>query len=158
MGFVASASIISETDLASITHEGLVANLDDDHATLTAILPEATNAIMRALKKRSIDPALVTNTTDFRAAAAYWVLWTVFAAQPQSDEENVRKAADYKSRWESEIATIVVETATTTASPRGLPSVLNLDAVPYVNNGIDNRAPQGFPRGSRDLGPFFETD
>src|SRR5206468_3764683 len=70
VGFAADRAIVTTQEVEAITHEGGLENLDTGSATLVALLPQATNAIVRELKKRGADPEYVTNVADFKEIAA----------------------------------------------------------------------------------------
>src|SRR5580698_460469 len=132
MGFSADTPIVTEAEVEAITHEGGLANLDTGSATVVALLPQATNAIVRELKKRGADPRWVLNVSDFKEVASLWVLATIFESLPQGDEENQRKAEHYRKRFEKEIKEIFIELDPTqddeaSLPEKGLPRVVNLD-------------------------------
>lgn len=159
MGFSYGVAIVTATDVASITHESGLTNLDDasSGATLANLLPEATNEIWRALKKwRGIDPAKVNNTQEFKKAAAYWVVAQVYGSKEQGDEENARKFQRYRAEFEQEIKTIEVDTSdplNSTLANKGLPVFINLDREGYVNRPVDNRRPIPMPTPPFRIGP-----
>ena len=151
MGFVADTAIVTASEVEAITHESGLANLDAGSATLVALLPQATNAIVRELKKRGADPSAVTNLADFKEVAALWVLATVFESLPQGDEENQRKADHYRKRFEKEIKEILIEYDPTeedapSLPEKGLPIVVNLDSEPSFTRPLDTRRPGEFVR------------
>ena len=143
MGFMQDRAIVTETEVAQITFEGGLANVNLGAATVAALLPQATNAIMREIRRvRGRDPATVLNTDDFKLAAAHWVRAQVYHALPSTPDRQ-RKADDSDRIFRDEVARVVILTPDTdpTNAPKGLPVVLNLDAVPYLNRPVDNRRP-----------------
>jgi len=153
MGLTANRGIVSEQEVAEICFEADLGNLSAGGATIDGTIRQATNALRRWAKTRGIDPDRVVNVDDFKAAAAYWVCATVFAAQPQGDEENARKAVRYAERFAEELRTLIVETDAQpdakSLGARGLPRVVNLDAEPSLTRPRDNRRP------GRGPGPYF---
>ncbi len=151
MGFYADTAIVTAQEVEAITHEGGLENLDSGSATLAALLPQATNAIIRELKKRGADPLYVLNVQDFKETASLWVLATIFESQPQGDEENQRKAQHYRARFEKEIKEVFIEVDPTqedeaSLPDKGLPRVVNLDSEPSFMRPTDNRRPGEFLR------------
>jgi hypothetical protein len=55
--------------------------------------------------------------------------------------DNLRRIEESEKIFRDEIARVVILTPDTdpTNAPKGLPVVLNLDAVPYLNRPVDNR-------------------
>ena len=156
MGFFADTPIVTQAEVEAITHEGGLENLDTGSATLAALLPQATNALIRELKKRGADPFWVTNVQDFKEVASLWILATIFDSQPQGDEENQRKAQHYRQRFEKEIKEIFIELDPTKENEaslpdKGLPTVVNLDSEPSFMRPTDTRRPGEF------LGPYWAT-
>ncbi len=145
MSLAQDSPIVTEQEVAEITFEGDLGNLDLGEATVEGATRQATNALRRWAKTRGVDPDRITNVDDFKAAAAYWICATVFAAQPQADEENARKAERYAQRYFDELRAIIVETDdqpdARALGDRGLPRVVNLDAMPSMTMPRDNRRP-----------------
>lgn len=139
MALTADTAIVTAAEVAAITHEDGLSNLDGSTpasgATLANALIQATNALIAKLRARdAFDPAKVSNTSDLKHAAAYWVAYTCFASQPQDDEVE-KKTKDYKARYEEAVREYVFVSTDTTdplyqKGEKGLPRMLNLDSQP----------------------------
>lgn len=147
MGLTVGVAIVSSGEAAQISHEPLLSNLDDpgdSGATLNNALAEATNELIRRIRARGLDPALVdaATVTDLKAAATFYALYSIFASQDQ-DEKTARRAQAYKSRFEEQLANVVIRTTNRDAlmvQAHGVPVVRNHDSAPIVP-GRDTRIP-----------------
>lgn len=151
MGLSYGVAIITSSDVGSITHESSLTNLDDtpSSAILSNSMSEATNELIRRARGRGIDPSQIDSDTitELKAAAAYYACYLVFSAQNQADEENVRKAASYKARFEEQMSIVVIRTtvsANQINNPRGIPVVGNVNST-WLIGGRDTTTPNGFP-------------
>ena len=148
MGFQADTPIVTAAEVAAITLEAGLANLDStDGATLDAAITQATNAIMIDLRRRrGVEPSHVLNVTDFKRAAAFYVVAARFSSLPVGDKRQAKGAA-YFAKYEQEIETVEIDgpPGESTVAPLGLPRGLSLDPEPTFRRPIDNRA----------LGPFY---
>lgn len=142
MALTADVAIVTAAEVAAITHEDGLSNLDGSTpasgATLANALIQATNALIAKLRARdSFDPAKVSNTSDLKHAAAYWIAYTCFASQPQDDEVK-EKTALYKARYEEAVREYVFVSSDTTdplyaKGEKGLPRMVNVDSFPNTN-------------------------
>ena len=98
MALTADTAIVTTAEVEGILYEKNLTNLDSGNATIATVLAEATNALIRwARSERGVDPATITNESDLKQAAAYWVGWTVFGADP--DPTAQEKAERHKTNY-----------------------------------------------------------
>jgi hypothetical protein len=132
MGLSTGVAIVTATEIANITHEALLANLDgSDGSTIAAAAAEATNELIRRIRSRGYDPSLVDarTQTDLKAAAAFYALYSTFTAL--GDDESLKRADLYKKRFEEQLQNVVITTTNVDAmagTSRPVPRVLNFDS------------------------------
>jgi hypothetical protein len=152
VGFVADTPIVTAAEVAAITLEAGLANLDSkDGATLDAAIAQATNAIMLDLRRRrGVEPSRVRNVADFKRAAAFHVAAARFRSLPLGDRRQA-KGGIYFAKYEQEIDTVQIDGPPGEANvvPLGLPRGLAIDAEPTFRRPVDNRPPGTF------LGPYY---
>ena len=153
MGLSQGVAICTAQQCADISHESELTSLDST-GTLSAALVEATNEIIRRVRARGVDPALLDSdtVTELRAAAAFHALYSTFASQPQGDEGTRLKTESYRARFLEQMNLVVLRTSTAgalTVTPQGTPFVMNHNSG-WVNGGVDVQRPGARP----PLGPY----
>jgi hypothetical protein len=136
MGLTANTAIVTVAEVEGILFEKTLANLDSGGATVAIALNEATNFLMRwARGQKGQDPATISNTSDLKHAAAYWVGWTVFGADP--DPSALEKSERHKRSLEEALDAIVLESTSgrPTVGGRRLPVMFNVDAGAPLTRG-----------------------
>ena len=144
MGFSADTAIVTAAQVEGITYQGSLSLADRSSATVATLLVEATNAIIAVCRQRGIDPSAVTNTSDFKHAAAYWIVASIQrgSVDPQAQETSDR----YEKLYDAAMERAVFQTPTSTrtiSTRRALPRMSNLTAFPPMSRGINNDP--GFP-------------
>lgn len=149
MGLAVGVAIASLTEAAQISHEALLTNVDDPAdtaATVSNALAEATNELIRRIRSRGLDPALVDAATivDLKAAAVFYALYSVFSSMEQ-DDVIAKRAESYKARFEEQLIHVVIRTTNAgalTSNPLGTPVVRNVNST-WVVGGRDIKIPGG---------------
>lgn len=130
MALTADTAIVTAAEVAALTNEATLTGPDEGDATLANLLPQATNWLMRVVKARGMRPDLVTNTSDLKQIAAYWIAWRYWGAKPQG-EEAIQKVHHYREALEGELANLTVETSDAnarTVQQPAAPFSVNLDS------------------------------
>jgi len=133
-------SAVSEIEL--ITGEAQLVNLERGSLTVLGVAGEATNWLIREMRKRhgGKDPATVTNQQDLEHAAAYWIVATLFRADPA--EGSPDKAVRYEILADSALESASFQFSSgevRSGNRRRGPLVVNHDSGPAIGGGVDMR-------------------
>jgi len=135
--------IVSAAEVAELTHEDGLDNLNGTDATINNSCKWATNRIIPKLKLKGIQPEKISNTTDLKVAAAYLAAALALGSQP--DEDSQARAEKYEKKGLAALDEYQFEsTDTGTASnlpPRGLPRAIHLTPAPTFARPVDDRNP-----------------
>lgn len=153
MGLVADTAIVTSAEVAAITGEAGLVDLDDaaSGATVDAARAQATNYLMDWLAgSRSVDPAKVGNPERLKRAAAFHVAWTRLHAQ--ADERQRERAKDHEVERDKALALYVYVAEDAPGQdrfmpPKGLPRSIHTLKGSVFNRPIDNVGPHRRPRG-----------
>lgn len=130
MGFSTDTAITTDADFFKIAGEQEMENLlhDGRYTDFSDMHKQAVNEIMRSLKGMGYDPSTVTNTTDFKSEAVYWILMRIWTAEALAGRGGEQKAIFYKDCYAQAVMSRVVVTADGTETARkGLPMGMNPD-------------------------------
>ena len=124
MGLVQDVAIVSATEVAQISGEALLANLDQGDATLAAALVQATNFLIPWVRaNRGLDPEKVANAAELKQAAAFHAAYIRLDAQP--DPQFRDRAEKAKARRDEALSLFRAVNSDGGAeeefSPKGLP-------------------------------------
>lgn len=136
-------AIVTPAEVAELTHEEGLANLDGSDATITNSCKWATNVMIPKLKLRGFQPEKVSNTADLKVAACYLAASLALAAQP--DQDSRARAERYEKKGLEALDDYQFESVdggnNGNLAPRGLPRALHVDAARVFNRPTDNRDP-----------------
>lgn len=141
MAVTAGVALVTAAEVAGITQEKELSNLDDagSGATLAAALISATLYVVADLKARGIQPSTVSNPEDLQLAAAWKVVALCLGG---GDEKQQARAKVAEANYREQVGKYVYESNVTgddqlDAADMG-PVVVNQDAYasfPGFNNG-----------------------
>lgn len=159
MGLVADTPIVTAAEVAGISGEAELADLDDapSGATVDAARAQATNFLIDWLVGvRSVDPAKVANPERLKRAAAYHAAWIRIAAQPGDDYRP--RAERLEAERDKALAIYVYVSSDAPGqdklmSTKGLPRVVHTLKEATFSRPIDNENPY---RRGRSRGPWTQ--
>lgn len=144
--------IVTAGEVAELTHEEGLDNLNGTDATITNSCKWATNVIIPKLKLRGIQPEKVSNVGDLKVAAGYLAASLALGSLP--DREAQERADKYEKKGLAALAEYQFESTESGKAqnlpPRGLPRTLHVDSRRVFNRPTDTRDPfDPFDRGER---------
>lgn len=146
MALAADTAIVTAAEVAAITGEAGLSNLDDSAsgATLAAALLQATNFLIVDLKHlgKVYDPSKVSNTSDLKIAAAAKAAVLRLGAQPDASSQarTVRLEALYQDQLKKYVFESTDGGDEQLVGEFGTPRVFNTDSGP-VFGPTDNSVP-----------------
>ena len=128
-------TLLDAAKVEAVTKVGNLANLDDGSATISALLPQATNALIDICRSKRVDPAQVTNGhEDFHHWASLWIATRIFLSRVGGDNETLY--ARFREELDRATKILVFETdeeIPTSERTVYAPTSLNRDQYPTSN-------------------------
>lgn len=147
MPLTQDTAIVTAAEVAELTHEDGLSNLNGTDATINNSCKWATNFIIPKLKLRGIQPEKVSNTSDLKLAACF--IAAALALRGQPDEEQQKRAGLYLADGLAALNEYQFESIDGgvggNVMPRGLPRALHVDRVRVFTRPTDNLNPSESP-------------